>query len=70
MCVHVYVVTSYPSCTSFTLRRMAIDRKVRAAKKAVEIVLNTFNVGDCLRPVSLDKHAVVPINNIMPQWRI
>lgn len=58
MCVHLFGATSSPSCASYALRRTAEDGKEWATPEAVETILNSFYVDDCLSSVSSDEHSV------------
>lgn len=44
MMVHLFGVTSSPSCASYAMRRTEEDRKDVVSQKAVDTVLNNFYV--------------------------
>lgn len=45
-------------CALYMLRRRAEDKRERTTPQALETVLNSFHVYDCLSSVALDDHAV------------
>lgn len=58
MCVHLFGATSFPSCTSYALRKTAEDGRERSSPEAVKTILNNFYVDDCLSSVSSDEDAI------------
>lgn len=58
MLVHLFGATSSPSCSSFALRKCAMDQKDLFDSKTLDVVFNNFYVDDCLVSVPSESEAV------------
>lgn len=58
MVVHLFGATSSPSCSSFALRKCAMDQKDLFDPKTMDVVFNNFYVDDCLVSVPSESDAV------------
>ncbi|XP_072170035.1 uncharacterized protein [Diadema setosum] len=58
MCVHLFGGTWSPSCCSFALKRTAEDHKAEYSADAVNAVLHSFYVDDCLVSCKSESDAI------------
>ena len=58
MLVHLFGATSSPSCANFALRKCAEDNKGQFSQEAMDKVLHSFYVDDCLVSVASEEKAV------------
>ena len=62
--VHLFGVTSSPSCSSFALRRTAEDNKDEFSEDVVRTVKRNFYVDDCLKSVKSVENAVDVVDQV------
>ncbi len=58
MTVHLFGVTSSPSCANFALRRCGEDNMKEFSPQALNIIMNNFYVDDCLASVASEEDAI------------
>ena len=68
--VHLFGATSSPSCSSFALRKTAVDNKGEFEEEVVKTVKRNFYVDDCLKSVkSVDCaiQIIVQLRDLLPK---
>ena len=64
ICVHVFGVTSSPSCNNYALKRTSIDGKYQFGLEATKTLQNNFYVDDLLKSVAQEDQAIQLIKNV------
>ena len=64
MTVHLFGVTSSPSCTNFALKQTANDFKVEYGEQAANFMPNDFYVDHGLKSVATAASAVELVRNV------
>ena len=63
-CVHVFDSTSSPSCSTYSLRRTAIDNNDTYGVEAANTILRNFYADDLLKSHKLEKPAIALIKDM------
>ncbi|KAL2083668.1 hypothetical protein ACEWY4_021441 [Coilia grayii] len=58
MRVHLFRATSSPSCANYALRKCAEDNKAHFSQQAIDTILYSFYVDDCLASVASEEEAI------------